>query len=86
MAMPAAPATMMAEISNVPCSQTANADSHSRPCWAKNVWNEPSITPFWKRMNPVPKLVNTPMTKAKNDTLTLFRVISPNIESSGSPS
>ena len=68
MQMPAAPATTRAEISSVPWRNTVSNESANNPCWAKNASKLPNITPLLKSMNPVQRLVNTPITNSKNDT------------------
>ena len=62
-ASPAAPATIIDQISSVPCSHMASMDSQSKSCWKKNIWNAPIITPLLKSIYPVPKLVRIPMAK-----------------------
>ena len=74
---------MMAEISSVPCSQTASTDCHSRPCCAKNASKQPIITPLRNSWKPVPNDVSRPMAKTRNETKTLFIVICRNMVPSG---
>ena len=86
MASPAAPATMMAEISRVPCRNTASIDSPNNPCWAKNVSKQPSIMPLYNSSKALNKLDISPKAKMRNATPMLLMVMPRNIVLSAPPS
>ena len=60
MAIPAEPATMMADSSSVPWSITVSMDFHNSPFWAKNASKQPNITPLLNKWKAVKKLVKIP--------------------------
>ena len=80
--IPAAPASIMAQSYNVPCRNMARKDSQKSPCWMKNIWNAPTMTPLVNKINPVAKLVNSPNEKQVKDTRMLFNVMPKNMGSS----